>query len=269
MALVLKELYKGYNEIFIEKADPRTQDLWGIPSLPTLLGIICSYVYIVRFLGPRLMKNRPPFSIRTLLIVYNSLQIVFNLWFGYEYSYIYWKFHDGCLPIDYSMSAFGLHEMAGSRNFFWLKLFDWLDTIFFVLRKSNRQISLLHIYHHASTVFCTWLGLVFYPGGHSLFLPAMNILVHAVMFFYYLLTCIDSTWKESRIFKRSLTQIQMVQFIALIIFYGRALREDDCPYPKFPCYLVTAQATIMFIMFFDFYRKEYLSANRKEKKVEA
>ncbi|KAG5886827.1 hypothetical protein JTB14_006785 [Gonioctena quinquepunctata] len=225
MALVLKELYKGYNEIFIEKADPRTQDLWGIPSLPTLLGIICSYVYIVRFLGPRLMKNRPPFSIRTLLIVYNSLQIVFNLWFGYE--------------------------------------------IFFVLRKSNRQISLLHIYHHASTVFCTWLGLVFYPGGHSLFLPAMNILVHAVMFFYYLLTCIDSTWKESRIFKRSLTQIQMVQFIALIIFYGRALREDDCPYPKFPCYLVTAQATIMFIMFFDFYRKEYLSANRKEKKVEA
>ncbi|KAG5886829.1 hypothetical protein JTB14_006787 [Gonioctena quinquepunctata] len=84
------------------------------------------------------------------------------------------------------------------------------------------------------------------------------------MFLYYLLTCIDSTWKESRIFKRTLTQIQMVQFIALIIFYGRALRAD-CPFPKVPCYLMTTQATFMFIMFFDFYRKEYFSANKKVK----
>ncbi|KAG5875513.1 hypothetical protein JTB14_012735 [Gonioctena quinquepunctata] len=245
MALVLKKLYLGYNQIFVENADPRTQDLWGIPSLPILLGFIGLYVYFVQNLGQRLMKNRAPFDIRILLIVYNSLQIVLNLWFAYESSYIYWRFHEGCLPVDYTTSAFALNEVAIVRKYFWLKIFDGLDTIFFVLRKSHRQISFLHVYHHAAMIF-----------------------VHGVMFSYYLLTCIDSSWGRSEIFKRTLTQMQMVQFIALIIIYGRALRAD-CTFPKFPSYAMTTQATFMFIMFFDFYRKEYLSANKKERKVRA
>ncbi|KAG5874399.1 hypothetical protein JTB14_016766 [Gonioctena quinquepunctata] len=267
MALVLKKLYLGYNQIFIKNADPRTQDLWGIPSLPIMLGYIGFYLYFVKVLGPRLMKNRPPFDIKILLIVYNSLQIVFNVWIAYEYSYTYWRIHEGCIPIDYSTSALALHVMAGGRKYFWLKMFDCLDTIFFVLRKSHRQISFLHVYHHSAMVFGTWLGLMFYAGGNSVFLPAINVLVHAVMFSYYLLTCIDSSWKSSRIFKRTLTQMQMVQFIALVIIYGRAL-QADCTFPKFPSYAMTTQSSFMFIMFFDFYRKEYLSANKKEKKVE-
>ncbi|KAG5866334.1 hypothetical protein JTB14_032696 [Gonioctena quinquepunctata] len=211
------------------------------------------------------MKNRPPFDIRILLIVYNSLQIVFNLWLGYEYAYVYWRFHEACVPIDYSTSAFALNEVAGGRKFFWLKIFDCLDTIFFVLRKSYRQITFLHLYHHAAMIYCAWTGLMFYAGGHSAFLPSVNILVHAAMFFYYLLTCIDRTWKRRSIFKRTLTQIQMVQFIALIIFYGRALRAD-CTYPKLPCCVLIPQAMYMFYLFFKFYRKEYLSAHEKDEK---
>ncbi|KAG5863351.1 hypothetical protein JTB14_011845 [Gonioctena quinquepunctata] len=161
MALILKRLYIGYNEIFIEKADPRTQDLWEVPSLPILLGFISFYVYVVRILGPRLMKNRPPFNIRILLIVYNSLQIVFNLWLAYEYSYIYGRIHEACIPIDYSTSTFGLHEVAGGRKYFWLKLFDCLDTVFFVLRKSHRQISFLHIY----------TGIMFFVRGWVWYFP--------------------------------------------------------------------------------------------------
>ncbi|KAG5874400.1 hypothetical protein JTB14_016767 [Gonioctena quinquepunctata] len=136
MALVLKKLYLGYNEIFIENSDPRTHDLWGIPSQPILLGFIGFYLYFVQVLGPRLMKNRPPFHIRFLLIVYNSLQILANLWIAYEYSYIYWRIHEGCIPIDYSTSALGLHEVAGGRLYFWLKMFDSLDTNTISLQKS-------------------------------------------------------------------------------------------------------------------------------------
>ncbi|KAG5875514.1 hypothetical protein JTB14_012736 [Gonioctena quinquepunctata] len=181
---------------------------------------------------------------------------------------MYWRFHEGCLPVDYTTSAFALYEVAIVRKYFWLKIFDGLDTIFFVLRKSHRQISFLHVYHHAVMVFCTWTGLVFYAGGHSMFLGAINVLVHAVMFSYYLLTCIDSSWRRSKIFKRTLTQMQLVQFLAIIIIYGRALRAD-CAYPKYPSYGLTTQASFIFIMFLDFYRKEYLSANKKEKKVKA
>ncbi|KAG5865658.1 hypothetical protein JTB14_012402 [Gonioctena quinquepunctata] len=267
MALVLKKLYIGYNQIFIENADPRTQDLWGVPSLPIILGFIGFYLYFVKVLGPRLMKNRPPFDIRILLIVYNSLQILANLWLAYEFSYIYWRIHEGCIPTDYSTSALALHELAGTRKYFWLKMFDCLDTIFFVLRKSHRQITFLHVYHHAAMIYCAWTGLIFYAGGHSIFLGAINVLVHSVMFSYYLLTGIDSSWGRSRIFKRTLTQMQMVQFIAIVIIYGSAL-QADCTFPKFPSYTMTTQGTFMFIMFFDFYRKEYLSVNKKEKEVE-
>ncbi|KAG5875512.1 hypothetical protein JTB14_012734 [Gonioctena quinquepunctata] len=129
MALVLKKLYLGYNRVFIENTDPRLQDLWGIPSLPILVGYIGFYLHFVQVLGPKLMKNRPPFDIKILLIVYNSLQIVFNLWLTYELSYMFWKFHDGCVSIDYSTSAFGLHEVACARAYFWLKIFDTLDTV--------------------------------------------------------------------------------------------------------------------------------------------
>ena len=49
-----------------------------------------------------------------------------------------------------------LESSAGRQRAFavWLyyiqKYFEYLDTIFFVLRQSWRQVTFLHVYHHAS-----------------------------------------------------------------------------------------------------------------------
>jgi elongation of very long chain fatty acids protein 4 len=39
--------------------------------------------------------------------------------------------------------------------------------VFFVLRKKDRQISFLHVYHHASQALFTWAYLKYLPGNAS------------------------------------------------------------------------------------------------------
>lgn len=39
-----------------------------------------------------------------------------------------------------------------------LQFYDWFDTFFFVLRKKENQISVLHVYHHAGMPLTVWMG---------------------------------------------------------------------------------------------------------------
>lgn len=55
-----------------------------------------------------------------------------------------------------------------------LKIFDLLDTIFFILRKKENQITFLHVYHHAGMIIVTWVGTRYLPGGHGVFLGNEN-----------------------------------------------------------------------------------------------
>lgn len=48
--------------------------------------------------------------------------------------------------------------------YFFAKIVELLDTVFFVLRKKNRQITFLHLYHHTMMPICAWIGVRFLPG---------------------------------------------------------------------------------------------------------
>lgn len=41
---------------------------------------------------------------------------------------------------------------------YWLKASEMLETIVFVLRKKNNQISFLHVFHHCATITMSYLG---------------------------------------------------------------------------------------------------------------
>lgn len=63
-----------------------------------------------------------------------------------------------------------------------LQVYEFVDTAIMVLKKNNRQITLLHVYHHASTFFpCWWSAVNFAPGGDVWFLCALNSSVHVAM----------------------------------------------------------------------------------------
>lgn len=51
--------------------------------------------------------------------------------------------------------------------YYFSKLIEFLDTVFFVLRKKTSQITFLHVYHHASMFNIWWCVLNWIPCGQS------------------------------------------------------------------------------------------------------
>lgn len=52
-----------------------------------------------------------------------------------------------------------------SYFFYFLKAVDLLDTIFFILRKKNNQVTFLHIYHHAGIFTLGYFYMKVFSGG--------------------------------------------------------------------------------------------------------
>lgn len=61
-------------------------------------------------------------------------------------------------------------EARGVYLYFLAKISELLDTVFFVLRKKERQISFLHLYHHTVMPMISWGATKYYPGGHGTFI---------------------------------------------------------------------------------------------------
>lgn len=60
-------------------ADPRVND-WPLMSSPIpTVAMVVVYLYVVIFLGPRVMANRKPFKLNGILVIYNAAQVVFSL----------------------------------------------------------------------------------------------------------------------------------------------------------------------------------------------
>ena len=78
--------------------------------------------------------------------------------------------------------AFASSGFASAHTMALLQVYEFTDTAIMVLKKNNRQITLLHVYHHASTFFpCWWSAVNFAPGGDVWFLCALNSSVHVAM----------------------------------------------------------------------------------------
>lgn len=100
-----------------------------------------------------------------------------------------------------------------------MKIFELYDTIFFILRKSFRQVTFLGVYHHTSILTIGWLSNVFDTYGDFTFVMAMNSTIHVIMYLYYTLSLLHiRCW-----WKKYLTLIQMIQFTISIIEFSVGL----------------------------------------------
>nr|KAG5702772.1 hypothetical protein BaRGS_003646 [Batillaria attramentaria] len=172
----------------------------GLESMP----LFCAYLLMIALSGvwQRLVA---PLNLRPLLIIHNFACCLGSLVTLAGFAYSVWE----------AGSLYSRQQSESLTFYFWLywmtKVVELLDTVFMVLRHKARQISFLHVYHHASMLLLSNLAYSFYPWpGIAVFL-AMNSFVHIVLYLYYGLTALlpdnPPTWKKQ------MTQVQILQFL--------------------------------------------------------
>ena len=141
-------------DYWIEKTHPLSVNYYFFSGGPGILAtIMLLWLIFVTKIGPNLMKNRKPFVLREILIVYNLILVLINIYF--VYCSIKWldfgrKILDTTFinPLDIVITDEVIVEINEKYLYFCSKVFDLFDTIFFVLRKKSNQITILHVYHH-------------------------------------------------------------------------------------------------------------------------
>lgn len=95
--------------------DPRSLVLPFMQGPPyRIMAFVGLYVLFVKVIGPKWMKNREPFELRTFMFVYNSFLIGFNavafllsMWVT-DFLFRSWD----CSPIDPNVSSFKEHVIV-------------------------------------------------------------------------------------------------------------------------------------------------------------
>lgn len=226
-----------------------------------MLAIILSYIYFVKVAGPSYMKTRKPFQIEGVIVAYNLLMVVLSSYFffyGGTFTYLSPKFSWICEPIDYSLEPDSLELIRLGWWYLILKISEFADTIFFVLRKKNSHITVLHVVHHSLVAWGVWVGMKFGAGGHNAFFPFINCFVHMIMYFYYCLTALGPRMRPYLWWKKYLTIVQMVQFVVAFVHAMLPLYFDCGFHPGF-AYGLMAHAVLFWVMFYNFYNKAYNS----------
>ncbi|XP_042570077.1 elongation of very long chain fatty acids protein 2-like [Cyprinus carpio] len=216
-------------------------------------------------LGTKYMRNRPAYSLKHVLLLYNFSLTMLSLYMLVELISSVWS-------AGYRLQCQGLHEAGEgdirvAKVLWWYyssKLVEFLDTIFIVLRKKNNQISFLHVYHHASMFNIWWCVLNWIPCGQSFFGPTLNSFIHILMYSYYGLSTIPSMHKYLW-WKRYLTQAQLVQFL-LTITHTVSAWVVPCGFPlgclKFQTFYMCTLVTLFVNFYMQTYRKRKLEGDR-------
>ncbi|XP_063230861.1 very long chain fatty acid elongase 7 [Bacillus rossius redtenbacheri] len=265
MAVYNKTTSSYWDYLFVDLADPRTNDWFLIRSPLPGLAIIASYIYFVVSLGPRFMKDRKPFKITKILIVYNFLQVVVSIYLFCEGLDGAWltKYNWKCEPVDFSTSPEAIRVAQGVYVYFIAKLTELLDTVFFVLRKKDSQITFLHMYHHTVMPLISWGATKYYPGGHGTFIGVINSFVHIIMYFYYLMAAMGPQYHKYLWWKKYITTLQMTQF-CIAFLHSSQLVLYDCGFPRWSVFFTLPNAIFFYYLFSDFYCREYEKPRTKK-----
>ncbi|KAF2356162.1 ELO family [Trinorchestia longiramus] len=238
-------------------ADTRVAD-WPLMAspVPTLV-LAGSYLIMVKQ-GPVLMQDRKPFEFRRFLVIYNLAVMMLNLYIGVELAVV--SYHLGyswfCQPVDYSNKPYQVRMAAALWWYYISKLVEFCDTLFFIMRKKNNQLTFLHVYHHSTMFTLWWIGVKFVAGGSSFLAAMMNSYVHVIMYLYYGLSALGPRVQRYLWWKKHITCIQLVQFSSAGVLGIRALIVG-CDFPLWMQYALVAYMLSFIVLFGQFYIQSY------------
>lgn len=256
----------------IEKAEFSHDGYFGIHSPIPMMVILPIYLTIILKIGPSFMKSRQAYQLKSFIVVYNIAQVVSCIYLVYKVIVI--KLPTLTLwECQYFLPGSDVEkEFNFICNFtFWLKVSELSETVVFVLRKKQRQVSFLHVFHHCATLFLSYDLSRNYKASAALYPLFLNCNVHIIMYCYYLMaaTLPDEITAKLTPIKKAITTIQLIQFVLMLLQIIVGLIRG-C---KVPPVVLSSYAGIIvafFYMFYDFYKKNYSTkktySNKKERR---
>ncbi|CAH1772236.1 unnamed protein product [Owenia fusiformis] len=257
----LEQFYKWTEET----SDPRTRD-WLLLQTPwPIICIFVSYLTMI-YIGPKLMKGHQAWNLKSVLIPYNFALVILSFYMFYEFlmSAALAGYSLKCQPVDYSRDPLALRMASVCWWFFFSKVIELLDTLFFILRKKENQITFLHVYHHCTMIINWYLGAKYVAGGQAFLLAMINSFVHIWMYSYYTLAAVGPHMQKYLWWKKYMTTLQLTQFFIVVAHTGYNM-TIDCNFPQGFNYAVFFYAITLIILFGNFYYKSYVEKKATKK----
>lgn len=129
-----------------------------------LIAIMFIYLWFVLKAGPQYMRHREPFTLVTTIKVYNIFQVIACARFVKKFHALGFNFRFTWQCVNELKAGFEEETYNEMWWFLMLRSFELIETVFFVLRKRQKQVSALHVYHHLSTMVLLWLYLKYSAG---------------------------------------------------------------------------------------------------------
>jgi len=169
------------------------------------------------------------------------------------------------LPLDHEYKNW---ERWLSYSYFFNKLMDLLETVFFIFRKKYRQISFLHVFHHVYMVYIGFLYMYYYGyGGHGFFLITFNVVVHTMMYTYYYQSSLNRNSGGDLWWKKYITVVQLVQFVIIFSHSVYILRQTDCQTSRLSATWGSLISVVFIILFSNFYVRTYILPKKTKSAV--
>lgn len=249
---------KGYSEIV---------DSWPLMGSPIpVFCIVASYLTFVLCVGPWMMKSRPAFQLKNTMLVYNVAQVIMSLYVvNLATPHI---MNHGIVWLECFMEQEDLKDklLNGLWLYFFIKITELLDTIFFILRKKDNQVSFLHVYHHSILVTATWVYLKYTPTEHIIFIGFINSFVHVVMYTYYGLSALGPWIQPYLFWKKYITTLQLIQFVMILFQIVISYYVSDCPPHILWVYFFVINTLLFIYLFSKFYRNTYIKPKKTSEK---
>ena len=254
------------DEFWIENGDPR---VLGYPFLSTARPaclLLLSYLAFVFLLGPRFMATRPPYSLKLLMLVYNITISLLNVFFFIRILLLH-NFGLDSFQTDFPslLDTSPPTQAIIQLHYFYVlsKFLDLLDTVFMVLRKKQAHVTALHVYHHISVPVESWIYFRL-CATECVAIPfaLLNSFVHSIMYAYYGLATLGPQMQPYLTWKRYLTQLQIAQFIVIVLFSIYFLLNQR-GYPLYFPLNMLLQSALYIILFTRFYLNTYTKTTAK------
>ncbi|XP_049299790.1 elongation of very long chain fatty acids protein 1-like [Anopheles funestus] len=229
--------------------------------------VIAIYLYFIYKYGPSYMEYRKPYNLRWIIAGYNIFQVaacgylVFNyIKVGFEF-----KFIGRCTPkLPVTEYEHGLDAVYYGWLAMCLRMIEFIETVFFVLRKKQNQVSTLHVYHHISTFLIVWWSLKLSLSYQEMSIMVLNSIVHMIMYSYYFLSSFKPCQPFTNRVKPIITIIQLAQLVTMLVHVYAAL-QPSCAANKTIYTLHAINLVILISLFTNFYIQTYVRKARKLK----